>query len=95
MTGSSECALYMCCLILIMKANYRLPKKHLTLQLGVSRYSTIASCARNCTTITVFGSENLDCIFRSVIPLSYCTMSLRMSVLYIARPLGNPCPGDA
>lgn len=70
-----------------MEANYHLPKKHLTLQRGVSRYSTIASCARNCTTITIFGSENLDCIFHSIITLSYFTMSLRMSVLYISRAL--------
>ena len=60
MRGSSECAICMFRLILIMKANYHLPKKHLTLQHGVSRYSNIASCTRNCTTITIFGSENLD-----------------------------------
>jgi len=95
MTGSSECGIYTCRLILIMKANYHPPKKHLTLQHIFSRNSTIVSCARNCTTITVFGSENPDCIFHSLIPLSYYMMSLRMDVLYIARPLGNPCPGDA
>jgi len=64
--------LYVSRLILIMKVNYHLPKKHLTLQHGVSRYSTIASCARNCTIITVLGSENLDCIFS----LCYSTVIL-------------------
>jgi hypothetical protein len=75
MTGSSEWGIYVCRLILIMNANYHLPKKHLTLQHGVSRYSNFdAPLSRGHTIaqLQFFCSENLDCIFS----LCYSTVIL-------------------